>query len=109
MNEPLSHRDRIERQSQSVDQRMPSLSGFLLHSLKVTQHQTLATQGLKASQLRPAHPAAGGGELLQNGQPGYLTVEGDQLARLIMAGVMMRPKNRRHFQRQKNSGLIHLE
>src|SRR3954463_17812 len=109
MNEPLPHWDRIERQSESVDQRMPSLGGLLLHRLKVPQYQALATQRLEPSQLRTAHTAACGGELLQNGQPGYLAVQGDQLARLIMAGMMMRPKNRRHFQRQKNSGLIHLQ
>ena len=59
MHQALPHRDRVKRQRQAIDERVPPLRKFLLHSLAVALDEPLIPEWFKPAELRPAYAPAG--------------------------------------------------
>ena len=108
-DEPLSQGQRIDGEGQPIDQSVPAVGFAAFDGAKVSLDDALVAQRAQALQLALAGKAAGGGEILEHGFTGHLTVASDEFADFIAAGVVKRALDGRKFERLQNPGVVILE
>ena len=104
--QPLTQRQRINGQRQTVHHGVPAVGFAIFHGGKIALHPALISQRTEFLELRLTDPAAGRGQIQEHRLAGELPVERDEFADFIPTGVNESLLDCGQFVRQQDAFVV---
>src|SRR4051812_19595051 len=106
IEQTLPDRHRIQSEGQPVDQRMPGVGASLFGRQQITLRQPLVAERPEPLQLPASYPLTRRGEIARDLHGADFLIEGNQLAGLIAAGMIIGSLDGRELHREQEAVFI---